>query len=97
MMAKTPKEFKKERHNIEVYLFPEEFEILKELADADKESYSEYLRLAFMFDAVTRGNVKAIKLTSLRGVEKLKKKWIQYGVLAEELTLGRILGSKKND
>ncbi len=68
----------KGRIKVEVFLVPDEMEILKDLSEKDDVSYSEYMRLAFLSDAVFRGNQKAIKLTAKRMAQKLQAKWSAY-------------------
>jgi hypothetical protein len=63
--------FKNERVKVEVFLFPREFEMLKRLATRANESYSEYMRLAFICDAVLDGDKEAVKLTAERGLQKI--------------------------
>jgi hypothetical protein len=70
-------------HKVEVFLYPEEFEILQKLADKEKTSYSEYMRLCFMWDAVCTGDTQAIRLTTKRGLRKVWNKFKQYGLFKE--------------
>lgn len=67
--------WKEGKTKVEVYLFPEEFEILKRLSNNANLSYSEYMRLAFMWDAVSDGDKDAIKLTAKRGLQKVWDKF----------------------
>ncbi len=56
---------------VEVYLYPVEQKILERLANAENISQSEYMRLAFMCDAVLDGDRQAIALTAKRGLRKI--------------------------
>lgn len=56
---------------VEVYMYPEEQRILERLANAQEISQSEYMRLAFMCDAVLDGDREAIKLTAKRGLQRI--------------------------
>jgi hypothetical protein len=75
--------FKEPRHKVEVFLPTEEFEVLERLADKNKVSYSEYMRLCFMWDAVCSGDRQAIRLTTKRGLRKVWNKFRQYGLIQE--------------
>jgi hypothetical protein len=81
------KEWKDKRVKVEVFLHPDEFDILKELAEKEKSTLGEYMRQAFMADAVMELNTKAIRLTASRAKEKLlgrlKRSWVQQFVKAE--------------
>lgn len=77
---------REEKIKVEVYLVPEEFEILKEISQGDKITMAQCMREAFLVDAVTRGNIKALKLQVARGAELMKKKWQQYGLVPAEVT-----------
>jgi len=70
----------KDKIKVEVYLTPEEFEILKKLTAKTGDTYTEYMRQAFIWDAVSAGNPDAVKLTTKRMVELLKKKYEGYGL-----------------
>lgn len=82
------KEWKDKRVKVEVFLHPDEFEILKKLAQKGKSNLGEYMRQAFMADAVMELNTKAIWLTSSRAKEKLlarlKRSWVQQFVKGEK-------------
>lgn len=47
----------------DVYVTNKEYDIIKELADNEGLTYSEYIRVAVICDAVLSGNMKAVKLT----------------------------------
>lgn len=78
------KEWKDKRVKVEVFLHPDEFDILKELAEKGQSTLGEYMRQAFMADAVMELNTKAIRLTASRAKEKLlsrlKRSWVQQFV-----------------
>lgn len=67
--------WKEGKVKVEVFLYPEEFEILKRRAEHENLSYSEKMRLAFMWDAVSDGDKEAIKLTAKRGLQKIWDKF----------------------
>lgn len=75
-----PATFRKENHKVEVWLSPEEFAILERLAKKNKLSYSEYMRLAFVWDAVSDGDIQAMKLTTKRGLQKIWAKLKKQGL-----------------
>ena len=66
--------FKDDKHKIEVYLDDEELEILKDMAERDKASMAETLRIAMVLDGCTRGNLKAIKYSASRIQQTLRKR-----------------------
>jgi hypothetical protein len=47
----------------DVYVSDEEYEMIKEMADREKLTYSEYIRVAVMCDAFVSGNRKAWQIT----------------------------------
>lgn len=75
--------WKEGRERVEVFLYPEEFKILKDVCKKANESYSEYIRMALMWDLVSDGNIEAMKLTAKRGVHKVLNRLRQKGVLSE--------------
>ena len=67
--------FKDEKVKVELFLFPDEFEILKEQVKKDNTSMSEYGRLAVLCSLVYDGNKKAIALTAKRAAQILSRKF----------------------
>jgi hypothetical protein len=86
------KEWKDKRVKVEVFLHPDEFQILKELAEKEKSTLGEYMRQAFMADAVIDLNTKAIKLTASRAKEmllsRLKRSWVHQ--VLENVKMGKL-------
>jgi hypothetical protein len=65
---------KDERVKVEVFLFSDEFEALKEHVKKEHLPMSEYGRLAILSSLVLDGNKKAISLTAKRASQFLARK-----------------------
>ncbi len=56
----------------DVYVSDKEYEMIKEMADREGLTYSEYIRVAVMCDAFFSGNKKAMKITLENASRKAK-------------------------
>jgi mobilization protein NikA len=56
----------------DVYVSNKEYDMIKEMADREGLTYSEYIRVAVMYDAFMSGNKKAWKITFENASRKAK-------------------------
>jgi hypothetical protein len=78
------------KKKFDVYVTQEEWDVIAEMAEKEGLTYSEYIRVAVMADAVLSGNQKALKVT-FKNASKKAKIFISRKV---SLITGKLLGPK---
>jgi hypothetical protein len=74
----------------DVYVSEAEFNIIKQMAEREDLTYSEYIRVSVMCDAVLSGNKKAIQLT-LNNASKKARAFLSKKI---SVITGKLLGPK---